>query len=99
MRRAASLQVQYSKHPLKIPHHIREGMEKEGRENICARLGRNLRCLLLMHRSLPRDLVGKRPECDEHRTEVQGISFVGSTSEVCCPHPLCNLQYLCLVPP
>jgi len=32
-------------------------------------------------------------------TEVQGISFVGSTSEVCCPHPLCNLQNLCPVPP
>jgi len=30
---------------------------------------------------------------------VQGISFVGSTSEVCCPHHLCNLQNLCPVPP
>ena len=32
-------------------------------------------------------------------TEVQGISFVGSTSEVCHPQPLCNLQNLCPVPP
>ena len=31
-------------------------------------------------------------------TEVQGISFVGSTSEVCHSHPLCNLQNLCPVP-
>jgi len=28
-----------------------------------------------------------------HTTEVQGLSFVGSTSEVCYPHPpLWNLQ-------
>ena len=32
-------------------------------------------------------------------TEVQGISFVGSTSEVCHHQPLCNLQNLCPVPP
>ena len=32
-------------------------------------------------------------------TEVQSISFVGSTSEVCHPQPLCNLQNLCPVPP
>jgi len=34
-----------------------------------------------------------------HATEVEGISFVGSTSEVCCPHSLCNLQNLFPVPP
>ena len=32
-------------------------------------------------------------------TEVQGISFVGSTSEVFHPQPQCNLQNLCPVPP
>ena len=30
---------------------------------------------------------------------VQNISFVGSTSEVCNPQPVCNLQNLCPVPP
>jgi len=33
------------------------------------------------------------------RTEVQRVSFVGSTNEDCHPHPLCNLQNLHAVPP
>jgi len=33
------------------------------------------------------------------RMEVQGLSFVGSTSEICRPHPLRNLQNLGPVPP
>jgi len=31
-------------------------------------------------------------------TEVQRVSFVGSTNEGCHPHPLCNLQNLHAVP-
>ena len=31
-------------------------------------------------------------------TEVQRVSFVGSTNEDCHPHPLCNLQNLHAVP-
>jgi len=32
-------------------------------------------------------------------TEVQRVSFVGSTNEDCHPHSLCNLQNLHAVPP
>ena len=32
-------------------------------------------------------------------TEVQRVSFVGSTNQDCHPHPLCNLQNLQAVPP
>jgi len=31
-------------------------------------------------------------------TEVQRLSFVGSTGEVCCPYPLWNIQNLGTVP-
>jgi len=45
-------------------------------------------------------LAGPLPEfLPDKFTEVKGISFVGSTSEVYCPHPLCNLQNLCPIPP
>ena len=37
--------------------------------------------------------------CPRSTTEVQRVSFVGSTNADCHPHSLCNLQNLHAVPP